>query len=283
MRKLIRGITSFRAGATPAQKTLYARLALGQQPDALFFCCSDSRVAPNVFASTDPGDLFVVRNVGNLVPCCDHHGRSTSDRSEAAAIEFAVANLKVRDIIICGHSECGAMLALMNGLESVAWPNLKSWIASAQPALARWRAGEEIDPGLADVNRLSQLNVLEQASHFLTYPLVKERVDARTLSVHAWWFDIGRAEVVAYDPRLRRFAPVGEWTAHVALTGPCEGREEEEDRGPAASVLVPRGRACRAGSAACGARCRGAARRGSGCCALWRAPAGGGSARRPRG
>ncbi len=221
MHKLIQGITAFRSAATPAQKNMYARLALGQTPDALFVCCSDSRVAPNVFASTDPGDLFVVRNVGNLVPACDNYGRSTSDRSEAAAIEFAVSKLNIRNIIICGHSECGAMHALLAGVENVQWPNLKSWIATAQPALARCRAGEEIDPGLSDVNRLSQLNVLEQAQHFLTYPMVRERVDAGVLSVHAWWFDIARAEVMAFDPRINRFAPVDDWAEHIALTGPA--------------------------------------------------------------
>jgi carbonic anhydrase len=228
MHKLVRGIANFRAGATNAQKTLYAKLAIGQQPDALFVCCSDSRVAANVFASTEPGDLFVVRNVGNLVPAADAYGRSLSDRSEAAAIEFAVDNLAVRDIIICGHSECGAMRALLNGLENLSRPNLKSWIATAQPALARFRAGEEIDPNLTEVNRLSQLNVLEQASNFLTYPFVRERLDAGTLSLHAWWFDIARAEVMGFDPRVRRFAPVDDWVEHIALSGPCVGRKSPD-------------------------------------------------------
>jgi carbonic anhydrase len=222
MHKLIRGIVAFRAKSTPEQKKLYADLALGQAPDALFVCCSDSRVAVNAFASTDPGDLFVVRNVGNLVPACDHYGKSTSDRSEAAAIEFAINNLDVHNIIICGHSECGAMHALLKGPDDLKWPNLRSWIATAQPALARFRSGEEIDPGLTDVNRLSQLNVLEQAGHFLSYPFVKERVDAGTLAIHVWWFDIGRAEVLAYDPRQNRFAPVDEWAGQVALTGPTQ-------------------------------------------------------------
>jgi len=224
--KLIRGIARFRAESTPGQKTLFAQLALGQRPDALFVCCSDSRVALNVFASTEPGDLFVVRNVGNLVPYCDAYGVSTSDRSEAAAIEFAVNNLRVRDIIICGHSECGAMQALLSGLENVPWPNLKSWLAAAHPALARCRAGEEIDPGLSEVNRLSQLNVIEQASHFLTYPFVRERVDSGELSIHAWWFDIARAEVIGYDPRLKRFKLVDDWAEQMALTGACIGRPE---------------------------------------------------------
>lgn len=220
MHKLIKGIIGFRDKATPEQRQLFAKLALGQRPDVLFFCCSDSRVAPNVFASTDPGDLFVVRNVGNLVPSCDASGRSTSDRSEAAAIEFAVTNFSLKDVVICGHSDCGAMHTLLAGAEKVTLPNLRTWIASAQPALVRLRAGEEIDPGLTDVNRLSQLNVLEQAAHLLTYPIVKERVDAGALRIHAWWFDIVRGEVLAFDPRAERFAPVGEWTERIALTGP---------------------------------------------------------------
>ncbi len=220
VRKLIRGIVNFRRQVTPEQRNKFAELALGQRPDALFFACSDSRVAPNVFASTDPGDLFVVRNVGNLVPACDAYGRSVSDRSEAAAIEFAVGNLAVRDVIVCGHSECGAMQTLLAGSENVPWLNLKSWVACAQPALARLRAEDEVDPDLTAVNRLSQLNVLEQVTHLLSYPLVRERIDSGKLKVHAWWFDIARAEVLSFDPRTKRFVPVDDWAEHVVLTEP---------------------------------------------------------------
>lgn len=222
MKKLIKGIEDFRQTASPETKRLLATLALGQSPDALFFTCSDSRVAPNVFASTDPGDLFVVRNVGNLVPVCGKSGKSHSDSSQAAAIEFAVMNLKVRDIIVCGHSECGAMQALLGGAESIPWPNLRSWVAGARPALARLRAGDEINPGLSEVNRLSQLNVLEQVSHLLTYPFVAEQVEAHALAIHGWYFDIAEGNVLAYDPRSWCFAPVGPWVEHVSITGPVQ-------------------------------------------------------------
>src|SRR5271167_874721 len=115
MKKLVKGILDFRKNVRPGYQKTFAQLALGQSPDALFVACSDSRVAPNVFASTDPGDLFVIRNVGNLIPACGgDHGRSLSDESEAAAIEFALSNLEVANVIICGHSECGAMHALLN-------------------------------------------------------------------------------------------------------------------------------------------------------------------------
>src|ERR1700712_1293849 len=115
MKKLLNGIVDFRKNVRPTVKETFALLALGQRPDTLFIACSDSRVVPNLFASSDPGDLFVVRNVGNLIPACGESGHSKSDESEAAAIEFALLNLPVAEIIVCGHSECGAMDKLVRG------------------------------------------------------------------------------------------------------------------------------------------------------------------------
>src|SRR5436305_14266568 len=109
MRKLVRGIVDFSNRVRPTARQNLAGLALGQNPDALFIACSDSRVAVNVFASTEPGDLFVVRNPGNIVSPAAADGLSVADDSEAAAIEFAVLQLAGRDIIVCGHSSCGAM------------------------------------------------------------------------------------------------------------------------------------------------------------------------------
>jgi len=100
MKKLIQGIVDFREKVQPAYRETFARLALGQSPDALLIACSDSRVVPNLFASSDPGDVFVVRNVGNLVPPCGEDGINIFDKSEAAAVEFAVEQLKVKDIFV---------------------------------------------------------------------------------------------------------------------------------------------------------------------------------------
>ncbi len=111
MRKLVQGIVEFRRSRRPDYAETFSRLALRQKPDALYIACSDSRVQANVFASTEPGDLFVVRNPGNLVSPAGADGKSLSDESEAAAIEFALDVLEVRDIIVCGHSGCGAMAA----------------------------------------------------------------------------------------------------------------------------------------------------------------------------
>src|SRR5260221_6050909 len=115
MKKLVKGIIDFRRKGLPGYREKFGHLALGQSPDTLFIACSDSRVVPNTFASADPGDLFVIRNVGNLIAPADPSGLSPSDESEGAAIEFAVLTLGVRDIIVCGHSECGAMQAALGG------------------------------------------------------------------------------------------------------------------------------------------------------------------------
>ena len=115
--------------------------------------CSDSRVAINLFASTDPGDVFVIRNVGNIIPCCNDH---SPGKAEGAAIEFSVSQLGVRDIIICGHSECGAMFGLLG--DSAALPrHVKAWLEHAGASLARMKKGEVTDSELSPVNQLSQL------------------------------------------------------------------------------------------------------------------------------
>ena len=126
MKKLIQGIVSFRQNLRPSYKERFAKLAQGQNPDALFIACSDSRVVPNLFASTDPGNLFVIRNVGNIIPPCNATGLSIADESELAAIEYAIDVLKVKDIIICGHSDCGAINAILNGCPTDAMPHLQS-------------------------------------------------------------------------------------------------------------------------------------------------------------
>jgi len=217
MRKLLRGIVEFRRARRPDYAETFARLALEQKPDALFVACSDSRVVPNLFASTEPGDLFVVRNVGNLIPPCGTGGRSASDESEAAAVEFALRVLRVRDVIICGHSECGAMRSLCESNPPAEAPNLSSWLRHAQTALDRLTTPSPWlqDPRLAQLaphDIVSQLNVLAQIEHLRTYPAVKEMEQAGTLAIHGWWFDIAGADVYAFDERRRCFVLLDERT-----------------------------------------------------------------------
>lgn len=218
MKKLVRGIVDFRKKIRPGYQEIFARLALGQRPDALFIGCSDSRVAPNVFASTNPGDLFVIRNVGNLISPCEDHGHSSGDESEAAALEFSLQNLGVSDIIVCGHSECGAMQALTQGRERLSAPHLRNWLRHGDASLAALTAGKALDPALSPVNQLSQINVLQQLEHLKSYPIVRERVERKQLSLHGWWFDIAHAEVHAHDPATGRFRPIDESYAKELLS-----------------------------------------------------------------
>jgi carbonic anhydrase len=209
LRKLLQGVIDFHARVRPVVKHNFARLALGQTPDALFIACSDSRVAANVFASTDPGDMFVVRNVGNMVPPCGKSGHSVADESELAAIEFALLNLKVRDVVVCGHSECGAMQAVLAGGAGAECDHLNAWLRHGKQALSRLRA-EDRSLLQADGahNRLSQLNVLLQLEHLRSYPIVRQRLQDGTLKLHGWWFDIGGAEVSAYDEEKGSFVVI---------------------------------------------------------------------------
>ncbi len=177
MRKLIAGIMEFRRLRRADYQDTFAELALGQRPDVLFIACSDSRVAVNVFASTDPGDMFVVRNVGNLIPPSDVDGRSTSDESEASAIEFALSRLEVSHVVVCGHSDCGAIKALCAGRGTIPEPNLRAWLRHAEPALAEARK-----KGTDDVRTVSQLNVLAAAGAYRRLPAGEVASGARRVA-----------------------------------------------------------------------------------------------------
>lgn len=207
MKKLIQGIVDFRKNLTEESRRLFATLALGQKPDALFICCSDSRVAPNVFASTNPGDLFVLRNIGNLIPPAFNAEQETS---VPAAIEFSLFSLNVSDIIVCGHSECGAMRALSQGMDYLSCPHLKSWLKYAEESLNKVKQGMIIHPNLSEQNQISQVNVLEQMQHIMSYPSARDRVEKKQLRIHGWWFDIARGDVCCYEQELNQFVVIDE-------------------------------------------------------------------------
>lgn len=214
MKKLVRGIVEFRKKALASYRERFEQLALGQSPDTLFIACSDSRVAANVFASTEPGDLFVIRNVGNMIPCCGDDGHSSADESEAGAIEFAILNLKVRHIIVCGHSECGAMHAILGNRNTLTAPHLRAWLRHGEASL---KLLETHKGDLTPVNKLSQLNVLQQLEHLKSYPVVSERIEQGLLKLHGWWFELKGASVYAYDDKQKKFVMIDESTAPAIL------------------------------------------------------------------
>ncbi len=196
MKKLIQGIIQFHETRRQGYEETFSKLALGQTPDALFIACSDSRVAVNVFASTDPGDLFVLRNVGNLVPPFGQPGGTGT----AAAVDFAVDHLKVKDIIICGHSDCGAMHAHVKGQQALPEGSLKAWLEMG--------AGPEAT-GL-EINEASRRNVLNQLDHLRGYPSVAKALTERGLGLHGLWFDIRHLEVLYYDGTTRAWVVLDE-------------------------------------------------------------------------
>ncbi len=208
MRKLIMGIVEFREKLLPQYAERFRNLALAQSPDALFITCSDSRVVPDLLASTHPGDLFTMRNVGNLVPPATADGISTGDVSEASAIEYAVLVLKVADIVVCGHSECGAMKTVATGHTNPQAPNLDRWLCHADPAAARLEQEGPLNPSLQSHDQLSQLNVLVQLEHLMSYPIVRDRAAAGALHLSGWWFDIATGEMFAYEPTKQHFEAI---------------------------------------------------------------------------
>jgi carbonic anhydrase len=208
MRKLINGIVDFRQRLLPQYAEQFKNLALGQSPDTLFITCSDSRVVPDLLFSTDPGDLFVIRNVGNLVPPATEDGASTGDLSEASAIEFSVLVLKVRYIVVCGHSDCGAMQAALAAKPMPATPNLAKWLHHSKSAVFRLDQEGPLNPHLKPHDQLGQLNVLVQLEHLASYPIVRDRIANGSLHLSGWWFDIAKGEMLAYQRETRNFVTI---------------------------------------------------------------------------
>lgn len=199
MKKLIQGIKDFRADELAEYREKFSKLAHAQSPDTLFVACCDSRVVPNTFASTDPGDLFVLRNIGNIIP---PHGASDA-LSVAAAIEFSTLILNVSYIVICGHSDCGAMRAFTENTLQHEDSAIKKWLSYAKPSYEKLLALESqpSDPH----NVLSHINVIQQLEHLKTYPEITARLAAKQLTLHGWWFDLATADVSQYEENTGKF------------------------------------------------------------------------------
>ncbi|MBI5802892.1 MAG: carbonic anhydrase [Verrucomicrobia bacterium] len=204
MLQLIEGVHRFQSEEFGAYRDLFQRLSRdGQKPHTLFITCSDSRVLAELITQSQPGDLFVVKNVGNIVPPA---GVTGATNSTAAAIEFAVVTLGVSDIVVCGHSQCGAMHALLEGLpQPEAMPHLEEWLQVAGPVrevVARCYQHLTAD---ALANAAAQENVLFAIENLETYPAVKTRLAAGSLHLHGWFFEIATAELFAFNPATKQF------------------------------------------------------------------------------
>ena len=194
---LLQRLRRFQEDAFPLHADRFRELVDdGQHPATLFIGCSDSRLVPYMLTGTGPGELFLVRNVGAFVPPYDgswgYHGTS-------AAIEFAVLNLQVHRIIVCGHSHCGGIRALYGGVPAQA-RNLNAWLA-----LGRDAALPVAEPGPEVLRRTEQRAVLLQLERLMDYPMVRERVEARSLTLHGWHYVIEDGEVHVFDAQQRGF------------------------------------------------------------------------------
>lgn len=208
MEKLISGIHRFRTQYWSDNKELFQRLAEhGQSPETLFITCSDSRVVPTVITHSQPGDLFVFRNIGNFVP--SYSENPLDGTGVAAAIEYAVLHLKVRDIIVCGHSDCGAMKALYQDRKAFReTPHLAEWLHHGDRTL---NVVADNYPGKSKEERLAvtaEENVLLQMENLRTYPVVQKAAREGRLHVHAWFFEIGTGKVHAYNPEKGQYEPI---------------------------------------------------------------------------
>ncbi|MFF2503784.1 carbonic anhydrase [Streptomyces sp. NPDC058067] len=183
------GLARFRRDVFPAKAGLFAQLATTHRPTTLFIGCSDARVVPELITQSEPGELFVIRTAGNLVPAY-----TSGPDGVAASIEYAVAVLHVSEIVVCGHSSCGAMTALAEGHDLSAAPVVSDWLRHADAAQARAAAGPATT-GSGRVAALVRANVSAQLQNLATHPAVARALANGTLTLHGWVFDIATGAV----------------------------------------------------------------------------------------
>ena len=210
MERLIEGVHRFQNDQFGNYRSLFRKLSQeGQNPHTLFITCSDSRVLAELITQSKPGDLFVVKNVGNIIPPSTATG---SPNSTAAAIEFAVETLRVSDIVVCGHSQCGAMTALLGGLPGGdSMPHLREWLKLAAPVQEIMRSQYfQIRDETVRMDTAAEENVLFGLENLHSYHCVQERLMDGTLRLHGWFFKIATAELFAFDPETNQFLPLTE-------------------------------------------------------------------------
>jgi carbonic anhydrase len=216
MDKILRGVQRFRRDIFPKQRAEFERLAnKTQRPRALFITCADSRIHPNLITQTDPGDLFLLRNAGNIVP---PYGAVHS--GEAATIEYAISVLKVRNIIVCGHSRCGAMQALLKPESYQSLPAVREWFAHAETTR---RIANEAFQGLNGdelETRVVQQNVLNQLNNLRTHPSVAVGVAKGEVKLFGWYYRIESGAIYGYSPEARGFTLLSETPTAVDLPEP---------------------------------------------------------------
>lgn len=205
--ELMAGWQRFRAGRFRDQRALFERMAReGQRPRVAMVACCDSRVDPAIVFDCDPGNLFLVRNVANLVPPYEESGLY---HGTSAALEFAINVLEVRDIVVLGHSQCGGIRALLEGSPAtgVTMPFLSAWMSLAQEARSAAMAATRLQPD-ERAAMCERLAIRLSMRNLATFPAVRERLERGTLRLNGWHFDLGDGVLTAFDEASNRFVPV---------------------------------------------------------------------------
>jgi carbonic anhydrase len=204
MERLIEGHKHFLAEVFPRRRAEFHLLAEGQKPEWLFITCADSRVVPDLILGTRPGDLFIARNVGNVVPIT-----SQDVDGVAATIEYAVEVLKVKQAILCGHSDCGALKASLDrkGIEKL--PKASRWLHHVEAAFSHRQPENPADGPQAELAALIRGNVVAQLLNLKAQPSVSKALMEGRLTVHGWYYDILTGQIEQYDEQMHRFLPLG--------------------------------------------------------------------------
>ncbi len=215
MQKIIAGLVEFKKNHQKSFIEDFPDLISGQNPLALLIVCCDSRIMPTISTQIGPGDLFVLRNIGNLVPPYDYinQGNAFKHSSVVAALEFALLYLNVPNIIICGHSECGAMKYLLDNKEVPDTPFLHNWISEAKGVYNNFIESGVDKTNVNAHNQLSKLNVMHQLENLMTFPIVMDRLNNGSLQIHGWWLDISNYNVYHLMNDTGEFLEINENTA----------------------------------------------------------------------
>jgi carbonic anhydrase len=203
MEQLIEGHRRFLAEAFPARRDQFHLLADRQQPETLFVTCADSRIVPDLILQTQPGDLFICRNAGNVIP-----GVGEPAGGVSATIQYAVEVLRVRHLIVCGHSDCGVIRALMNPAALAGLNSVKDWLQHVEPA---WQYLDEVERNAGELTRhtaLTHANVLVQLDNLRSHGYLQRAVGEGRLQVHGWYYDILSGRIERYDEAAGKFVPL---------------------------------------------------------------------------
>lgn len=204
--RIKRGLESFQLNTYKKHETLYHDLETEQHPDILFIACSDSRVSPEILLDADPGDVFVLRNIANTVPSFN---AKTIDTTTLSGIEYAVLVLKVKMIIVCGHSNCGGCAAALSGRNKLAQlPYTKDYLQPLDGLCEKVMMDAANETEDTKAKMMEELNVVEQLSHLRDFPFIRERVAEGKLAIEGWRYDIGIGEVEKYDESSGKFNPI---------------------------------------------------------------------------